>query len=676
MTETTSSNNPKRHGALSALIVVLLLLTASFSEAAAKKEIHILIINSYNDVYAWTKNEVKGIESVLGNNNGIVIHNEYMDTKVANDTKYWEMLKEIYKYKYKRIRFDVIVVTDDDALDFVKKYHEELFPGVPAVFCGINNFDGSQTAGYDYFTGVNEEADFKSTTDVAIRLNPKLKNFLVVNDKMTTGVLLKKEFLDKTAVYSGSINFTFLDNATLNEVKDAVHKLDPKNSAVFYLSFFKDKNGESFTPSEVIPQIAEASSVPMYGASDYVLGYGIVGGMLKNSFYQGETAGRLALRVLNAEKPGDIPVVMKSPNSYMFDYNMLYRFKIDIQSLPPDATVINKPETFYYKYKRIIWGVAALIAGLVIFIVVLLFNILQRIKAQKELITYQNHLEELVSERTNELNVTNLQLQEDIEKRKIVEESLRHSQAQLVEAEKMAALGGLVAGVAHEINTPIGIAVTTASHLQDVTSKLSTAINNKTAKKDELFNYFNHATKSSELILLNLERTAELVKSFKMVAADQTSHEKRVFNVRDYVEKVINSLTPKLKQTSCEIVIDCPEDLQIDSYPGELAQIITNFVVNSLMHAFNPGDKGIMTIMIERNADSLSLRFSDNGKGIPQENLDKIFNPFFTTNRAGGGTGLGLHILYNLITQTFKGTISCESVVGQGTTFSITIPMV
>ncbi|MBF0516798.1 MAG: histidine kinase, partial [Nitrospirae bacterium] len=324
----------------------------------------------------------------------------------------------------------------------------------------------------------------------------------------------------------------------------------------------------------------------------------------------------------------------------------------------------------------IIWGVAALIAGLVIFIVVLLFNILQRIKAQKELITYQNHLEELVSERTNELNVTNLQLQEDIEKRKIVEESLRHSQAQLVEAEKMAALGGLVAGVAHEINTPIGIAVTTASHLQDVTSKLSTAINNKTAKKDELFNYFNHATKSSELILLNLERTAELVKSFKMVAADQTSHEKRVFNVRDYVEKVINSLTPKLKQTSCEIVIDCPEDLQIDSYPGELAQIITNFVVNSLMHAFNPGDKGIMTIMIERNADSLSLRFSDNGKGIPQENLDKIFNPFFTTNRAGGGTGLGLHILYNLITQTFKGTISCESVVGQGTTFSITIPMV
>ncbi|MBF0459083.1 MAG: cache domain-containing protein [Nitrospirae bacterium] len=304
-----------------------------------------------------------------------------------------------------------------------------------------------------------------------------------------------------------------------------------------------------------------------------------------------------------------------------------------------------------------------------------LSNISQRDKAQKELIAYQNHLEELVDTRTNELNMTNKQLEEDIEKRKQVEESLRQSQSQLVEAEKMAALGGLVAGVAHEINTPIGIAVTTASHLQDVTHKLSEAINNKTAKKDELFNYFIHATKSSDLILTNLERTSELVKSFKMVSADQTSHEMRVFNVRDYIEKVITSLRPRLKQSACEVRIECPEDLEINSYPGAMAQIVTNFVINSLMHAFNAGDRGIITIEAIKTGDSLLIKFSDNGKGIPEENLGKIFNPFFTTNRAGGGTGLGLHILYNLITQTFKGTITCESTVGQGTTFSVTIPM-
>ncbi|MBF0554706.1 MAG: hypothetical protein HQK96_09165 [Nitrospirae bacterium] len=657
------------------LSLLLLHMSLSLSDAYAKQEKHVLILNSYNYGYAWTNNEVKGIESVLGNRNGIVVHTEYMDTKIANDDKYWDMLKAIYKYKYKRIRFDVLIATDDDALDFIKKYHEEIFPGVPAVFCGINNFNGSQTAGYDYFTGVNEEADLKATTDVALRLNPRLKNFIVVNDKMTTGVLLKKEFLDKTAGYGGSIKFTFLDNSTLAEIEDTVRGLNPQDSAVFYLSFFKDKSGASYSPSETIPQIAKAANVPMYGAVDYMLGYGIVGGMLKNSFYQGETAGRLALRILNGEKPGGIPVVMKSPNSFMFDYKALKRFNIDIRALPPGASVINIPETFYYKYKHIIWGIAAVITGLVIFIVILLFNILQRIKAQKELLQYQNHLEELVSARTNELNITNLQLEKDIAHRKQVEESLRQSQDKLVEAEKMAALGGLVAGVAHEINTPIGIAVTTASHLQDITSKLSTAINNKTAKKDELFNYFTHATKSSELILTNLERTSELVKSFKMVAADQTSQEMRLFNVRDYIEKVITSLSPKLKQTSCEIRLECPVDLQINSYPGALAQIITNFVINSLMHAFKDNDKGIITIEIVNNSDSLSLKYSDNGRGIPQENMGKIFNPFFTTNRAGGGTGLGLHILYNLITQALKGTITCVSILGEGTTFSVTIPI-
>ncbi|MBF0404758.1 sensor histidine kinase [Candidatus Magnetominusculus xianensis] len=670
-------HNIWRAGLRSLFIVLVILLHVSVfcPDASGKQEKHVLIINSYNYGYSWTNNEVKGIESVIGNQGGIAIHTEYMDSKVANDDKYRTLLKEIYKYKYERIRFDVIIATDDDALDFVKEYHEELFPGVPAVFCGINNFNGSQTAGYDYFTGVNEEADFKSTIDIALKLNPKLKSFTVVNDRMTTGALLQKEFIDKTSGYSSSVNFTFLDNSTLKEVMDAVSHLNPENSAVFYLSFFKDKSGELYTPSEAIPQIASAANVPMYGAVDYMLGYGIVGGMLKNSFYQGEKAARLALRVLNGEKPGDIPVVMKSPNEFMFDYNALQRFKIDIHALPPGATVINKPETFYYKYKHIIWGVAAVMTGLVIFIVILLFNIIQRIKAQNELIKYQNHLEELVSARTNELNTTNQQLQEDIAKRKQVEESLRQSQSQLVEAEKMAALGGLVAGVAHEINTPIGIAVTTASHLQDVTSKLSAAINNKTAKKDELFTYFTHATKSSELILTNLERTSELVKSFKMVSADQTSHEMRVFKVRDYIEKVITSLSPKLKQTACEVRLECAADLEINSYPGAIAQIITNFVINSLMHAFGDKDRGIITIEIAKTGDSLLIKYSDNGKGIPEENLGKIFNPFFTTNRAGGGTGLGLHILYNLITQTFKGNIKCESVVGEGTTFSVTIPV-
>ncbi|MCG6551462.1 MAG: sensor histidine kinase [Candidatus Magnetominusculus sp. LBB02] len=655
------------------IILICALLPLSMGEAKPASYESVLLLNSYNKGYQWTDNEVRGVESVFKGMENITLHIEYMDTKRIKSAEYYRQLSELFAYKYSGVRFKVVIVTDDDALDFVKEYRETLFKDIPVVFCGINDFTPERIEGFRGFTGVNEGADYEATVETALKLNPRVKKFIVISDLMTAGILERKSFDDATTRFRNTVNFTYLDNSTMQEARQTVSRLT-NDSAVFYLSYFKDRNGEDYTAAAAVTQITKASAVPVYGGVDYMLGYGIVGGMLKNSFYQGETAGKLALRILKGEKPDDIPVVMRSPNTFMFDYNALERFGIKVSSLPEGAVVINQPETFYYKYKRVIWAASALIVGLVIFIVILLFNIRKRIRAERELLTYQNHLEELVGARTEELNVTNRQLEQDIEKRKQVEQMLRHSQNQLVEAEKMAALGGLVAGVAHEINTPIGIAVTTASHLQDVTQKLSEAINNKTAKKDELFHYFTHATKSSELILTNLERTSELVKSFKLVAADQTSHEMRLFNVKEYIEKVITSLSPKLKQTAVEIRLECPADFEINSYPGELAQIITNFVINSLMHAFNPGDKGIITIEVIRNADSILLRYSDNGKGIPEDNIGKIFNPFFTTNRAGGGTGLGLHILYNLITQTFKGTITCESTVGEGTTFIVTIP--
>ncbi|QWR76963.1 sensor histidine kinase [Candidatus Magnetomonas plexicatena] len=647
----------KTYNKITALLAICLFLVVlqgktHASTRSGQYEKHVLLLNSYNKGYLWTDNQVMGVESLFKEKDDFTLHVEYMDTKRIKSAEYYKILSELFSHKYKRIHFEVIIITDDDALDFVKEYREELFKDIPFVFCGINDYTPAKTEGFKNFTGVNEGADYEATLEVALKLNPGLKHAVVISDMMTTGILEKKSFNDSIGKYKQTINFTYLDNSTMDEVKQYVSKLTP-DTAVFYLSFFKDRNGEDFSPSTAVTQITEASLVPVYGGVDYMLRYGIIGGMLKNSFYQGETAGKLALKILNGEKADDIPVIMKSPNKFMFDYNVLQRFDIDASSLPAGATVINKPETFYFKYKRIIWAVTVLIAGLVIFIVVLLVNIQQRIKAQNELVKYQNHLEDLVTERTREL---------------------KNAHQQLVESEKMAALGGLVAGVAHEINTPVGIAVTAASHLQDVTSKLSEAINNKTAKKDELFNYFTHATKSSELILTNLERTSELVKSFKLVSADQTSHEMRLFNVRDYIEKVITSLSPKLKHTSVEIKLECPPDIEINSYPGALAQIITNFIMNSLMHAYNETGKGAITIEISKSDDSFTLKYSDDGKGIPEENLSKIFNPFFTTNRAGGGTGLGLHILYNLITQTFKGTINCESIVGKGTTFTVTIP--
>ena len=253
-------------------------------------------------------------------------------------------------------------------------------------------------------------------------------------------------------------------------------------------------------------------------------------------------------------------------------------------------------------------------------------------------------------------------------------ENLKRSQKRLIQSEKMASLGQLVAGVAHEINTPVGIGVTVSSHLAKSTQKIISSFENNKMTKGDLTKYFSSTLETSELMLQHLLQTADLIKSFKMVSADQTAHERRKFNVKSYLEDIILSLRPKLKNKPHQITIDCDDDIEIDGYPGALAQIITNMVLNSLIHAFNEGDNGTIAIEVLKNASGIILKYRDDGKGIPEENIENIFEPFFTTKRGEGGTGLGMHIVYNTVTQILKGSISCESIQGKGISFFINLP--
>ncbi|MDW8201179.1 MAG: AAA family ATPase [Cyanobacteriota bacterium SKYGB_h_bin112] len=274
---------------------------------------------------------------------------------------------------------------------------------------------------------------------------------------------------------------------------------------------------------------------------------------------------------------------------------------------------------------------------------------------------FNQNLENLVKERTQELSLTLSNLQA--------------AQSQLVEAEKMAALGGLVAGVAHEINTPIGIGVTAASLLADRTAKFVETYRSGKMKRSDLEAFLDLASQSSAMILANLNRAADLIHSFKQVAVDQSSEERRQFNLRTYLDEILLSLRPKLKPTKHQVTIACPDDLMLDSYPGAFSQIITNLVINSLVHAYGPGEQGNIAISVQTSHEQLTLSYSDDGCGISPDHLHKIFDPFFTTRRGQGGSGLGLHIVYNLVTQKLGGTIHCQSQLGEGTTFVITVPL-
>lgn len=289
-----------------------------------------------------------------------------------------------------------------------------------------------------------------------------------------------------------------------------------------------------------------------------------------------------------------------------------------------------------------------------------------------------------------ELDKQNLQLQQEVKERQQAESklqekaeqleqtltNLKQAEAYLIQTEKMAALGGLVAGIAHEINTPIGIGVTSASLLVEKTNTLLSLFEAGKMKRSDLEKYLDTAIQSGTLTLANLTRAAELIQSFKQVAVDQSSESKREFMIKSYLEEILIQLSPKLKASSHNIQLQGEAHLSLNSYPGAFSQIITNLLINSLTHAYKPGQQGMIKITFTQDGDRIDLEYTDNGQGIAPEHLHRIFEPFFTTKRGQGGSGLGLHIVYNLVTQKLRGTIRCESQWGAGVKFMMTLPNV
>jgi PAS domain S-box-containing protein len=300
--------------------------------------------------------------------------------------------------------------------------------------------------------------------------------------------------------------------------------------------------------------------------------------------------------------------------------------------------------------------------------VAIIQDITDRKHAEYTLRCANEDLEDRVTERTAELNETNQSLQQALE-------TLKQTQTQLIQSEKMASLGELVAGVAHEINTPIGIGVTAASHLSEIADNLQRAYDAEEMTRDA-FEYFITGQKQAVgIVLNNLRRASDLIKSFKQVAVDQSSQDRRTIRLGEYIDEVLLSLHPQLKKTRHKVTLECNAAVEIDTYPGAISQIVTNLVMNSLTHAYIDGEEGHIRINIVNGSDRVVLTYSDDGRGIVPENLSRIFDPFFTTKRGTGGSGLGLNIVYNLVTQTLGGSIHCASEPGYGARFEIELPL-
>lgn len=289
-------------------------------------------------------------------------------------------------------------------------------------------------------------------------------------------------------------------------------------------------------------------------------------------------------------------------------------------------------------------------------------DITQRKQAEAALGQLNQDLENRVSARTAELSAAL--------------DTLKHAQSELLQKDKLASLGALVAGVAHELNTPLGNSILVASSLELAAKSLGDGMQSGRLTKSGAAGMIDQLVQGTTLLTRNLERASALIVNFKQVAVDQTSEHRRKFALARMLQEVVETLQPQFKHTPHTVRVEAPEGIEMDSYPGPLGQVITNLVMNGLLHAFDKSRPGTLLIQVVRlNSAVARLLVQDDGNGIAPEHLPKVFDPFFTTKLGQGGSGLGLNIVFNIVVSTLGGEIRVASEPGQGTTFTLDIPL-
>ena len=364
------------------------ILFLNFLFANTSKEV--LVLHSYHKGYAWSDDISKAIEKTFSEYKKaeIEVTTVYMDTKRIDNAEYLNSLAKLYKQQFEGRIFDLIIVSDNTAFDFMIKYHEYLFKNTPVLFCGINNFDKvllDENNLKNYMTGVAEDVDLEKNFELISKLHPKLRNLLIINDTSNTGYAVKRDLRPIIEKYKNKFNIEYTDDLEINNLRQKVSNLDKENSVILFVLLFKDTTGKYFTYKQSFAQVKEVSQVPIYGLWDFYLDNGIVGGLLTSAIAQGESVSKMALQIFNGKKISDIPIIEKSPNIYMFDYKELDKFNIDISPYIGNPVIINEPATVYKEHSKLFIFTALIIFILSTIVIILKANIQRREKLELEL---------------------------------------------------------------------------------------------------------------------------------------------------------------------------------------------------------------------------------------------------------------------------------------------------
>ncbi len=367
------------------LILLSLLLIPLFAQDSYKE---VLLLHSYHKGYKWTDDISTAIEKNFNKYNNINLTTIYMDTKRVSTLNYYRKLKGLYKEQFLNRKFDVIIASDNSALEFLIDYQNELFPNTPILFCGINYFDEKtleKNNMKEYISGVIEQVDLEKNFELISKIHPNLEKLIIINDKSKTGLIMKNDLNKIISKYKNRFEIEYIDDMRMNDLKKHVFN-SSKNTALLFVLLFKDKTGKFFTYKESLEHIKSFSNIPIYGLWDFYLSYGVIGGLLTSAKAQGDAVSKMVLQILIEDKKvQDIPILRKSPNQYMFDFNELKKFDINIKEYLDNYIIVNKPFSFFTQYKLLVNIIMAIMLVFIILIILMRANINRRKKLQRDL---------------------------------------------------------------------------------------------------------------------------------------------------------------------------------------------------------------------------------------------------------------------------------------------------
>ncbi|MFH2129456.1 MAG: ABC transporter substrate binding protein [bacterium] len=381
---------PSNRSRIVATIILLITVSGLFpvsllipDAVAAGKKQRVLILHSFHKGQKWNDDLSRGIFDVL-DNDLVELHFEYMDAKRYADARHFENLYQLYRHKYRTRPVDVIISTDESALDFLLAHRDDLFPGTVVVFCGVKFLEENKLYGERNITGVIEQVDIEKNIRLILQLTPAVKHILVITDNSPTSISTIKSFIPVLKTFGDRINFHFTEQMAVADLQQSLQGLSPEH-AVLLVNYTRDIDGNLFSMEESARIISLSSPVPVYALWDSYLGSGILGGLLVSGYTQGKIAAHMAQALLAGGTSEQTPIRKSTAGHTMFDYRQLKKFGIPERKLPVDAVVINRPISFYYQYKLLILAVLLGILGLTAIIVVLSINIVRRRRVEKSL---------------------------------------------------------------------------------------------------------------------------------------------------------------------------------------------------------------------------------------------------------------------------------------------------